>query len=405
MGSDQAMEVDSGGLETLVIPLLRAVLAGERSIPASVRGDLRPEPTRLMAWSERQQMLPLVVEGLLRLPGMAATEEGRRLACRAGAYAAHSAEQMAVVGALLDAFETAGVEHMPLKGILLKEIYPLPEWRVMGDADILVRVSDRERIAALLRKMGYTEGRESDHEYLWCSPEGVRVELHKSLVPTYDGDLYAYFGDGWGRARRAAGYLYRRALSSEDAYIYLAAHMAKHYRDGGVGIKYALDLYLFRRTQRMDEAYLSRELATVGIAVFEAGVIRLCRAWFEDGATDAVTRRMAVRLLSDGVYGDAQRAVVAESARLSDSDGRGACRRRWRRVLFPSYEDMCRRRGGRVPGKWCLPYLWMARWGELVLFRRGRCRRKARELARLSDRAAAAHREELSAVGLSGPTE
>ncbi|MBR4077439.1 MAG: nucleotidyltransferase family protein, partial [Oscillospiraceae bacterium] len=51
-----------------------------------------------------------------------------------------SERQMAQVEKIATAFQEAGIDYMPLKGTLMKGRYPKPELRVMGDADILIRL-------------------------------------------------------------------------------------------------------------------------------------------------------------------------------------------------------------------------------------------------------------------------
>ena len=38
----------------------------------------------------------------------------------------------------MDKLETMGVDHMPLKGYIVKNLYPTPDMRTMGDLDLLI---------------------------------------------------------------------------------------------------------------------------------------------------------------------------------------------------------------------------------------------------------------------------
>ena len=55
------------------------------------------------------------------------------------------------------AFEQNGIDYMLLKGARLKSLYPKSEMRQMGDADILIRVGQYEKIKPLLTALGYSE--------------------------------------------------------------------------------------------------------------------------------------------------------------------------------------------------------------------------------------------------------
>ncbi len=393
-----AFPLPSTDIERMLPLLLRAALRGES--PALVLDELLPILPELMAWCEEQQLIPLVVEGLFFIPGFADTPEASALVARVGGFAVLSAIQTETATRLSDALEAAGIEHMPLKGTLLKALYTYPEWRSMGDVDVLIHPADRERVTAILLAMGAVEGVETDHEYHFISREGVHIELHKSLVPTYDSDLYAYFGDGFTRARTADGWRHRRVMSPEDTYLYHVAHMAKHYRTGGVGVRYAIDLYVLRHAYALDERYLARELSRLHLSVFEDCTRRLSDVWFASGVQDEATQRMSRFLFSGGVYGDGMRSELSKVARLS-GEGRLGKRRRRRQIFFPSYAVM--RLRGHTGGRWRLPLWWIERWWELWHLRREHCRDKLDGLARLPEESVALLLEELDAVGLSLP--
>lgn len=52
------------------------------------------------------------------------------------------------------------------------------------------------------------------------------------------------------------------AMSKEDTYLYLLAHLAKHLKNGGAGIRQILDiwLYLQKEDDGLDKAYLRESL-------------------------------------------------------------------------------------------------------------------------------------------------
>ena len=128
----------------------------------------------------------------------------------------HSEGQMKAVEQLCEAFDAEGIAYMPLKGCLMKRLYPSPELRPMGDADILIRPEQYERIRLVVEKLGYDEQVESDHELIWHRKD-LNLELHKRLIPSYNRDYYRYFGDGWNLAKVERGTRYM--MTCEDEYI------------------------------------------------------------------------------------------------------------------------------------------------------------------------------------------
>ena len=98
--------------------------------------------------------------------------------------------QMQEIKRIFDAFEKNGIDYMPLKGCKMKSLYPKPELRIMGDADILIRNEQREAIARIMESLGFVQENESDHEWVWTT-KGLYLELHKRLIPSYTKDFYS----------------------------------------------------------------------------------------------------------------------------------------------------------------------------------------------------------------------
>ena len=75
--------------------------------------------------------------------------------------------QMGAVRQIFEAFEESQIDYLPLKGCKMKALYPKAELRMMGDADILIRMDQYERIVPIMEKLGFEPGVESDHELHW----------------------------------------------------------------------------------------------------------------------------------------------------------------------------------------------------------------------------------------------
>ena len=196
----------------------------------------------------------------------------------------HSEAQMAAVSRLLSVFEEKGIHHMPLKGTNMKARYPKPELRIMGDADILIRVEQYDSIRSILESLGFVPMMETDHEYVWESGE-LTLELHHQLIPSNDHEYCAYFGNGWRLAKHRDGFRY--AMTPEDEWIHLLTHFAMHYLTGGIGCRHTLDLWVYLRCfPDMDEAYIRTQLSRLRLLDFYDNVCHLLKVWFEGGVED-----------------------------------------------------------------------------------------------------------------------
>lgn len=109
--------------------------------------------------------------------------------------------QVSMIEEITQAFEKAHIDYLPLKGILLKQLYPKTEMRTMGDADILIKLEQYPQIQEILKKYKFVFRYESDHELVWSNTSLV-LELHKSIMTSYNKDFYQYFRTGWSLAKK-----------------------------------------------------------------------------------------------------------------------------------------------------------------------------------------------------------
>ncbi len=226
-----------------------------------------------------------------------------------------SVRQMREVERVFRIFEENGIDYMPLKGCKLKQLYPKPEFRGMGDADILVRMEQYEKIRPLMQELGFTEEFESDHEIAWRS-DGLFLELHKCLIPSYNKDFYAYFADGWQQAKQENGTRY--AMTAEDELIFLFTHFAKHYRDGGIGCRYIADLWVYLQAHpELDEVYVEAQLQKLQLLEFYRNIRRVIEVWFEDASSDEKTDFITDFVFSGGSWGSAESKLISQTVRDS----------------------------------------------------------------------------------------
>ena len=183
-----------------------------------------------------------------------------------------SEKQLRQLEVLFAAFEQNQIQYLPLKGTVLKPMYPSAELRSMGDADILIRLDQYPAIAEILTQLGYTFQKETGHELIWR--KGVLLlELHKHIMTQENRDYYRYFGQGWERAVQRPESS-RFVFSNEDFYTYVFAHLTKHYRISGIGIKHLLDIWVCRQSfSDLDMDYVEQELRKIAPTVGQYDVV------------------------------------------------------------------------------------------------------------------------------------
>ena len=269
---------------------------------------------------------------------------------------------------------------MPLKGCNMKGRYPKAELRMMGDADILIRLEQYERIIPVMKSLGFRFNKESNHELVWQSPK-LYVELHKVMIPTYNPDFHGYFGNGWQLAKPAQGN--RFAMSPEDEFVYIFTHFAKHYRDGGIGCRHVTDLWVFLRwAADLDLAQVEQKLKKLCLLEFYQNMRRLIAVWFEDAPGDDKTEFITQFIFGSGSYGEEAVKVTSRAVRDTRHVPKGVGGRMvylWQ-TAFPSVMVLEEKYTILKKAPWMLPAVWVVRPFYKVLFERESLQKQKRNL-------------------------
>ena len=268
------------------------------------------------------------------------------------------------------AFDENQIDYLPLKGLTINKLFPKPEYRCMGDLDIMIRMEQYEKIIPIMQSLGFEHKHESDHELVWFT-KNCYVELHKRLIPSYNKDYYAFYGDGFTLASISEGTRYE--LSSNDEFIYLFTHFAKHYRDGGIGCRHIIDLWVYRRAcPDLDETYISNQLKELQLYDFYKNICQLIRVWFEDASYDERTAFIENYIFESGSWGtllNHNLSYAVKHSKKHEDITEYKKKEKWE-VLFPNMDQMKKIYPFLPKAPFLLPIFWVHRWFAVLLFRR-----------------------------------
>lgn len=279
-----------------------------------------------------------------------------------------SRAQLAQIDRIYDTFDRNGIDYMPLKGCNMKQRYPAPELRMMGDADILIRMDQYDAIRPLMTELGFRETKTTDHELIWQS-KALFLELHKRVIPSYNLDMKDYFGDGWELAKLCRGS--RWDMTPEDEWIYLFTHFAKHYRDGGIGCRHVVDLWVYlKTTEHMDESYVEGELEKLQLLTFYRNIRRLIQVWFDGTPEDEMSEYLTEFIFSSGSWGQMETKILSRTLRDSKRSVLGFSGRLIyiRNTLFPGVDVLREKYTILKKVPWTLPLVWIIRPFYKVFF-------------------------------------
>lgn len=351
--------------------------------------------------AQKHNIIPVIYYGIINSNLQAPAEIMQKLFSVVCQNISVCVRQKFEISVLEREFESNGIDYLPLKGTIIRDLYPKPEMRAMGDADILVKTEQYDNCISVLESSGYKFIRENDNELIWSKPS-LLLELHKYLVSPSHKDYFKILGDGWQYARLAEGYKHRYEMTDEDFFIFMFVHMAKHYRSSGVGIKHIVDIWLFLNSKKeLENEYIKKQLEELKMFEFYKNILKVIDVWFNGCEFDDITYLITEKIFSSGVFGTSESA--AKSNALRETKGEKVKNMRIKRALkvaFLPYLNMCLLFPVLKKAPFLLPFLWVYRGVYTVIFKKARLTRQFETIKNLSPEQLSQYKKELDAVGL-----
>ncbi|MBR6514778.1 MAG: nucleotidyltransferase family protein [Clostridia bacterium] len=178
------------------------------------------------------------------------------------------------------------IAYLPLKGIILQDVYPRLGMRQMVDNDILIDISKRHLVRDYMVKNGYSvDGYGKDIHDVYLKAPIYNFEIHVYLaIESVDALIYNYYLDIWQRLERPDKNRYEFRFSKEDFYIHILVHAYKHFNyTGGVGLKALSDIFVYLRKygDTLNWEYIGTELKKINLTVFEKNISSLSKKIFD----------------------------------------------------------------------------------------------------------------------------
>lgn len=210
---------------------------------------------------------------------------------------------------LLSFCEKNGIWYMPLKGAILKEMYPDFSMRQMADNDILFDAEYQSEIKKYFEDNGYSvirynKGNHDSYE----RPPVLNFEMHTSLFgKIHNREWKEYYGNIKKKLVKDSENNYGYHFSDEDFYIYMIVHEYKHYNISGTGLRSLIDHYVYLQAKQntMDWSYISDECKKLGISDFEKQSRNLSQKIFGNSCEELSDedKLMLEYYLKSGTYG------------------------------------------------------------------------------------------------------
>ncbi len=228
------------------------------------------------------------------------------------------------------ALEGAGIPFLPLKGAVLRDLYPAAWMRTSCDIDVLLHPEDTDRAVEALKAAGWSGGERHPHEISLYAGDGTHLELHYDLVEEgRANNARSILSRVWEHASPAEGGA-RYALDDEMFCFYHCAHMAKHLEIGGCGVRSFLDLWILKRAGRWCVPFREEDCLTAFAERAEA----LAGVWMDGEPRTEASERLERFILAGGTYGTQEQHAAVSSAKLGSRAKQVFSR------VFPPYGKM-----------------------------------------------------------------
>ena len=282
------------------------------------------------------------------------------------------------------------IEYLPFKGSIIRNYYPHPELRTMGDRDILIHAYDCKKADQIMRNLGYDRMIDNHAVWTYTRPH-LMFEIHNRMFYedlTTRTDYKEYFDAVWDTAERSSdGYCYYP--DPKMHFIYMMVHTAKHIINKGIGFRAFLDMTFFSINalpvglHKAEWQWIEEELRRIELYEFTARCFSLCEKWFDvkmpfacAELSEEFYEYVQSKIFRDGLFGleneDNSASNTAKQVYKSDAYFKTAVRLTIHK-LFPPYHDL-----QLVPwyswidGKpWLLPAAWIYRWFYCIIHKFG----------------------------------
>ena len=256
----------------------------------------------------------------------------------------------------------ADVPFITFKGAVLRNLYPVPESRAMGDIDMLIKADSNDKAKNALEQIGFNCNGFNGTVYDY-KRNNVVLELHTKIISEFGKTAFDDVFDNTVLTENG------EQLDDSYHFAYLIAHTANHLKNTGAGIRFIIDLAVMIKEKSIDYDKVFRILDKINLVTFGEVMISVCFRWFGYGQLFCEnTDKIQEYLIEDGVFGSMKDSIQSTITRLMDCKAFDSKENKSSfalkiKLAFPPYETLRKAHyikflNGRP---WLLPFAWTYR--------------------------------------------
>lgn len=278
-------------------PLIRSAITGEKPI---LPGNADDRFEKIIDLSNAHQIAPIVSASLLKYGCISDEKHIKEIQKIIYNATYRDTKNNYTYNLAAEVLSRQKICFVPLKGVIIKQLYPESFMRPSCDIDILVHKSDFNKAVSALENVGFhIEGDLTFHDVSLLYDDS-NLELHFSICEN-NKNLDGLLSNVWDYTVKSEDYKYIE--TNEYFMFHHIAHMAYHFLAGGCGIRPIIDYWILKDKLPFDEKELIKLCKKAGIDEFYSAVKQLTDVWFEGKKHTDITKRIEKYILVGGAYG------------------------------------------------------------------------------------------------------
>ena len=180
---------------------------------------------------------------------------------------------------LKSVFSENKIQYFSVKGMDIASLYPIPEYRTMGDLDIVMQTKDRERINEIMLSLGYKQ-KEGERVKLF-SRGTITIEIHTLMINDDNLEIGLrknFFNRCWEYVHNENE---KYVLDWNFHFLYLIEHAKQHFSANGAGFRQFMDIAVTAMYKEgLDWNWIEKELKKIRLWDFTLTAFAFCKKWW-----------------------------------------------------------------------------------------------------------------------------
>ena len=226
-------------------------------------------------------------------------------------------------------FNKAKVKILVFKGIILRELYPIPDERISGDEDLLIEKKDLKKAIEILESNNMervlSDEEEADVYHYFCKKTGLHLELHTTLFgekSVTNKKMEQIFTDVFKDADTVnINNIEVHTFSLNRHFLYIICHAIKHFVSCGTGIRQICDIamYINKHHENINWDYIWKEINDLGYGTLLVNLLQIAIDYLGLDENKIIyakeksnyyinTEALIVDIMEGGIYGASTQA-------------------------------------------------------------------------------------------------